>query len=781
MSSRDPDKAVLMTTTPITTRKLPPDSFVAMTTSATEISFVAIGLKGCDQSAIRTQYDVSLTAGRFAAILESLWCPGETVLIIDIASCKTGEGERTRTSLSVRLAVGCYGPTGTTASRASMIGQMCKADLLLPPTIYDVDFVAPEALFDLRYRTGSLIVQDSITVSSGTIRASALTEFRLEIDTWQGLVETLLAVGADSRFRVTLLAARPADEQRKAVQGQFDNAVTIGQLHTDAYAGANSDRVALTLGRILEQYELPIYCGEVVLLTARDVPVAVTRRIASAVSSLTGSTRSSSVVPLTSITRSRPNAGWLLEPSAGGFRIESLPERLADAIRVGIPFYGGIAAPRLCDLLSLDAARQVFQWPIPLHEPISTIPATAFKLLPLSVDDFDSGTRVGRSRDDQIVAIDDGVRARHIHIVGTPGSGKTTLMATLIEGDLASERGFIVIDPHGDLVERVQDIARKIDRTLSVFSPKEDAVEPLALFPPRLDDGRLLPLDGIERAVGRIVEAVTSHLEDPRFAGPRFRSTSRAALMLLGVAGMGRRISSVADVLQDRTYFEDLVAIYLRSGGPGWVVSHLRNFHSQGSGDHAEVADYIVSKYQDLLSSSAGNRLVAPIGEGTEISTLMREKRNVVVNLSQSQLSGLDARLIGHVTLSATIDAMFDRQNTDKLFSVYVDEVPLFPAHNLERGLEQGRKYGIGFVLAHQFISQLPTRLRNGMVGHCGIDFVLRLTPEDSEYYASILNMSAHDLRNQPDLHAFVRMSRHGRVTPVFSLLLDKPTNGTVW
>src|SRR5207302_1234934 len=46
-------------------------------------------------------------------------------------------------------------------------------------------------------------------------------------------------------------------------------------------------------------------------------------------------------------------------------------------------------------------------------------------------------------------------RVRHCHIVGASGTGKSTLLFNLIRQDIENGQGVAVLDPHGDLVDRI--------------------------------------------------------------------------------------------------------------------------------------------------------------------------------------------------------------------------------------------------------------------------------------------------------------------------------------
>jgi DNA helicase HerA-like ATPase len=70
-----------------------------------------------------------------------------------------------------------------------------------------------------------------------------------------------------------------------------------------------------------------------------------------------------------------------------------------------------------------------------------------------------SFARVDFRSDNRFFGIKTEDRFSHIYIIGKTGTGKSTLIETMAIQDMESGNGFALIDPHGDLVER---IARRI-------------------------------------------------------------------------------------------------------------------------------------------------------------------------------------------------------------------------------------------------------------------------------------------------------------------------------
>src|SRR6266571_9163874 len=46
-------------------------------------------------------------------------------------------------------------------------------------------------------------------------------------------------------------------------------------------------------------------------------------------------------------------------------------------------------------------------------------------------------------------------RRAHMYVIGKTGTGKSTLLETLVRQDIENGEGLALLDPHGDLVEKV--------------------------------------------------------------------------------------------------------------------------------------------------------------------------------------------------------------------------------------------------------------------------------------------------------------------------------------
>src|SRR5580698_2584159 len=85
-------------------------------------------------------------------------------------------------------------------------------------------------------------------------------------------------------------------------------------------------------------------------------------------------------------------------------------------------------------------------------------------------------------------------RLSHTYIVGKTGVGKSTLLETLARQDLEAGRGFALIDPHGDLVERIAQDACAEEPERVVYLNAPDGACPFGYNPLRRVRDDKIPL-----------------------------------------------------------------------------------------------------------------------------------------------------------------------------------------------------------------------------------------------------------------------------------------------
>lgn len=63
-------------------------------------------------------------------------------------------------------------------------------------------------------------------------------------------------------------------------------------------------------------------------------------------------------------------------------------------------------------------------------------------------------SKLGKDADGNIVSVDDSDRREGTYLIGSSGTGKSSLLTSLIQQDIVNNRGVCVLDPHGDLIQQ---------------------------------------------------------------------------------------------------------------------------------------------------------------------------------------------------------------------------------------------------------------------------------------------------------------------------------------
>src|SRR5947208_3103094 len=93
--------------------------------------------------------------------------------------------------------------------------------------------------------------------------------------------------------------------------------------------------------------------------------------------------------------------------------------------------------------------------------------------------------RVDFRDDDRAFGIKNEDRLSHVYVIGKTGTGKSTLLETMALQDLERGNGFALIDPHGDLVERIAARIPSLQRDRVIYLNAADPSQPYGYNPLR--------------------------------------------------------------------------------------------------------------------------------------------------------------------------------------------------------------------------------------------------------------------------------------------------------
>jgi hypothetical protein len=361
------------------------------------------------------------------------------------------------------------------------------------------------------------------------------------------------------------------------------------------------------------------------------------------------------------------------------------------------------------------------------------------------------GENVHQGRD-TVITLAPEQRLRHMYVVGATGTGKSTLLLNLIVQDIMQGEGIAVLDPHGDL----------IDKILGQI-PEE-----------RHEDVILIDPADTEHPVG--LNILTSHSE-----------VEMNVLSSDLVAGFRRLSTSWGD--QMNSVFGNAILAFLESERGG-TLADLRRFLVEvdyrkrflTTVRDPEIVYYWLKEFPMLSGKPQGPIL-------TRLDTFLRPKliRNMVcqkeglnfekildgrqiflAKLSQGLIGEENAYLLGTLLVSKIQQAAMARQLREASernpFYLYIDEFQNFITPSMASILSGARKYGLGLILAHQELRQLwnrDTEVANSVLSNPGTRICFRLGDFDAQKLAEgFAAFDSSDLQNLKIGEAVCRMER---------------------
>jgi hypothetical protein len=355
-------------------------------------------------------------------------------------------------------------------------------------------------------------------------------------------------------------------------------------------------------------------------------------------------------------------------------------------------------------------------------------------------------------------------RRAHMYLIGKTGTGKSTLIKTLIRRDIKAGQGLALLDPHGDLIERVLTAVPEERKDDLIYFNVPDSSRPLGFNP--LES---VPPQKRALAATNLVEVFKKIWNDSW--GPRLEYILRNALLAL----LDQPQSTLADVLRllsDRAFRKDTVAqVYNPQVRDFW----LREYEGYPAYFRAEAISPIQNKVGAFLADPILHRILTQPKSTFDLRHVMDEGKILLVNLAKGKIGADTAALLGALLVSRIGMAALSRSEVPegdrRDFYLYLDEFPSFTTLSLTAMLSELRKYRVGLILAHQYLMQLDPQVRDAVLGNVGTTISFRLGLADAEILAKEFypELTAEDLLRLPNHHIYLKLMIDGVVSRPFS------------
>jgi hypothetical protein len=353
---------------------------------------------------------------------------------------------------------------------------------------------------------------------------------------------------------------------------------------------------------------------------------------------------------------------------------------------------------------------------------------------------------------EKLVTVNSSQRLRHTHLIGATGTGKSTLLHSMIVDDIKQGNGVAVLDPHGDLIE-----------SILAYIPVQRHKDVIVIDP---SDGDYPVGFNILSAHSEIEKDILSSDLVAVFRrlstswGDQMNSVFANAILAILESREGGTLIDLRRFLVEKA-FRDM---YLKTvQDPSVVYYWQKEFPLLKTGSVGPI----LTRLDTFLRPKLIRNMVAQ-KKGLDFENILDTQKILLIKLSQGLIGTENSYLLGTFFVTKMYQAAMARQlqskGDRKDFFLYVDEFQNFITPSMSLILSGARKYHLGLILAHQDMTQLQkhdTELASSVVSNAGTRICFRLGDTDAKRFASGFSyFEASDLENLNTGEAIARIER---------------------
>lgn len=350
-------------------------------------------------------------------------------------------------------------------------------------------------------------------------------------------------------------------------------------------------------------------------------------------------------------------------------------------------------------------------------------------------------------------------RLTHVYILGKSGMGKSTLLTNMIRQDILNAKGVAVIDPHGDLIDRViayipksrvKDVVyfdpAKSPIGINAFAYSDEAekglvAEDLFILFRRLTGEGGVRMDAIlKRAIQLLLEIPGSVFYDiyRLFTDDRFRF-------------------ALAQRAQDADLKEFWTNIWTRY-------------------PHPATEEPLITRMMEF-STKPYLRATTACTSPLNFFDVIQKKQIFLGRIAKHDIGATTSAVLGALLVSQFQVAAFRQGKLHPSkrvpFYLFIDEFQNFKSSAFNEIITEARKYQLGLTVANQRLGDLDEQTRAAVRGGVETSFYFRPYDEDAQAIAKTLGK--FPVESLLDLEKFQAVVRQGKASTAEKVYIDIP------
>lgn len=325
----------------------------------------------------------------------------------------------------------------------------------------------------------------------------------------------------------------------------------------------------------------------------------------------------------------------------------------------------------------------------------------------------------------------------HMHIVGSSGMGKSKLLEYLVRSLIELKTGVCVIDPHGDLYQRLLRyvVRKRLEKKVILLDPN-DRDWAVGLNYLEYDEKNFSPeshADMVMRGISRV-----------------FGDENQDVMPLLSLWQTNTLIPLIQahQTLAEAPFFLDLKdgnhrRRILKEVNNPYLDQEWKRFQDGTKQDRSTWVAPVIHRVNKFILGDIPRRIVGQTKSTINFRKAMDEGKIILVNLASTHISQKVQKMLGIMVVDKVVQAAKSRSDIPEKkrrpFYFVIDEFGDFVCEDVARGLQALRKFKVSMILAHQELEQLredSRRVYSAVMANPAVRVVFRTSREDAEKMA---------------------------------------------